>query len=181
MGVARKPRAAAAGLEWFPCPVAPKGYTAADGTTLAVVACRPSFVATLYCGDADNPTADHGYRCDNADGTGRNIAGAFIKKPDIRGEWVRGFDNGRGVDVGRNLHRWAGGAVQRHGHRIFGDNTGSGPNGEVASPLIKPLGGADRLGGYLLNNTAAGLPIVEATGADDNSVRGVAMLACLRL
>ena len=101
MGIGRKTRGAAAGLEWFPCLVAPRGYTVADGTTLAVAECRPSFIVNLYCGDAENATADHGYRCDNANGTGRNIAGAYIVKPDMRNRYAEGF-NPAGV---RKLHK----------------------------------------------------------------------------
>ena len=173
MGIARKQRAAAAGVEYFPCAVPPKGYTAADGTTMAVATVRPSFVVNLYCGDAENATADHGYRCDNADGTGRNIAGAYIKKPDMRAEWVRGWDNGRGVDVGRKLHKWANGQMPSHIHGIWGDiNTDSDNTGGGAFPTLTQQGREDTV----YTDPAGG----NGNGGE-NAVRGVAMLACLRL
>ncbi|WP_349616229.1 phage tail protein [Azotobacter salinestris] len=36
--------------------------------------------------------------------------------PDLRGEFVRGWDDGRGVDGGRELGSYQGGALQVHGH-----------------------------------------------------------------
>lgn len=36
--------------------------------------------------------------------------------PDLRGEFVRGWDDGRGVDGGRELGSYQGGSLQLHGH-----------------------------------------------------------------
>lgn len=36
--------------------------------------------------------------------------------PDLRGEFIRGWDDGRGVDGGRELGSYQGGALQLHGH-----------------------------------------------------------------
>lgn len=39
--------------------------------------------------------------------------------PDLRGEFIRGFDNGRGVDPGRGIRSFQTGSVESHRHSIF--------------------------------------------------------------
>lgn len=46
----------------------------------------------VYCGNTANPTADAFYRADNANGTSRNTAGAYLILPDCRGKFIRGYD-----------------------------------------------------------------------------------------
>ena len=46
---------------------------------------------------------------------------------DLRGEFIRGWDDGRGVDSGRTLGQWQGDALQEHTHQYYtiypgGDN-----------------------------------------------------------
>eukprot|EP00494_Astrolonche_serrata_P023445 UN23703 len=38
--------------------------------------------------------------------------------PDLRGEFVRGYDNGRGVDTGRALLSSQSGEIQSHDHSV---------------------------------------------------------------
>lgn len=38
--------------------------------------------------------------------------------PDLRGEFIRGWDNGRGVDAGRNINTWQDHQFQDHSHTI---------------------------------------------------------------
>ncbi|HDQ4772002.1 TPA: tail fiber protein [Yersinia enterocolitica] len=38
--------------------------------------------------------------------------------PDLRGEFIRGFDDGRGVRADQNLLGWQGGAIQSHNHGL---------------------------------------------------------------
>lgn len=52
------------------------------------------------------------------------------KLPDLRGEFIRGWDDGRGVDSGRTILSVQGDALQDHGHkairlRIIGANGGN--------------------------------------------------------
>jgi hypothetical protein len=79
------------------------------------------------------------------------------------------------IDSGRVAGTTAADKVKAHGHRIYGDNTGSGANGGVSSPLISPVGGSSRAGGYLLNNTAVELPIIEQTGDAETAPYSLAM------
>lgn len=46
--------------------------------------------------------------------------------PDTRGEFVRGLDNGRGVDVGRSLKSAQADMLKSHSHTYFKDNVGGG-------------------------------------------------------
>ncbi|MGG7447844.1 phage tail protein [Kosakonia oryzendophytica] len=50
-----------------------------------------------------------------------------LKLPDLRGEFIRGWDDGRGVDAGRSPGQWQGDALQDHMHKYYtiypgGDN-----------------------------------------------------------
>lgn len=46
--------------------------------------------------------------------------------PDTRGEFVRGLDNGRGVDTGRILGSFQEDMLRSHSHTYFKDNVGGG-------------------------------------------------------
>lgn len=62
---------------------------------------------------------------------------------DTRGEFIRGTDNGRGVDPGRGLGSFQNHAVQDHQHRhrngnnlnAYGDYAAGAPGGPSSSPL----------------------------------------------
>lgn len=75
--------------------------------------------AALYCGDANNAMAIHGYRTNSTD-TARSTTGTHIKLPEARGEFIRGWDDGRGIDPGRSLYLAQLGAVQAHTHTETG-------------------------------------------------------------
>lgn len=53
--------------------------------------------------------------------------------PDLRGEFVRGWDNGRGVDVGRALGSFQLDEFKAHSHSIPTEPDGSGGSGSVAT------------------------------------------------
>lgn len=114
---------APAGLESGACvlhwgPTAPTGTLKANGAAVAL-ATYPGLIS-IYCGNANNPTADWGFRCTNpANPTGtRSTTGTHIVLPDARGEFLRGWDDGRGVDTGRNQWLQQSFAIQSHTHSI---------------------------------------------------------------
>jgi microcystin-dependent protein len=86
--------------------------------------------------------------------------------PDMRGEYPRGFDAGRGIDAGRLLGTQQGGVVGRHAH------------GGV--PLYTPQGDSDRGGAGSLFSTD-NLGFTAEAGATENLVRNVAMNFMFRL
>lgn len=54
-----------------------------------------------------------------------NITNAQFQLPDLRGEFVRGLDDGRGVDPVRSMGSSQGQSFQSHSHDIYGDLKGS--------------------------------------------------------
>ncbi|MCA6222915.1 phage tail protein, partial [Photorhabdus antumapuensis] len=45
--------------------------------------------------------------------------------PDLRGEFIRGWDDGRGVDHGRGILSWQADEFKSHSHTLNGDDAGS--------------------------------------------------------
>lgn len=45
--------------------------------------------------------------------------------PEIRGEGIRAWDDGRGVDAGRQFGSWQGGQIESHGHSASSGGSGS--------------------------------------------------------
>ena len=92
--------------------------------------------------------------------------GAAGKLPDLRGEFIRGWDNGRGVDTGRTFGTFQADDFKSHLHTWNfyqgGWNTGNAGNTCVASDL----GTIDRDTGY--------------AGGTETRPRNVALLACIK-
>jgi microcystin-dependent protein len=85
--------------------VAPRGYLLCDGTAYSRITYEDlySVIGTLY-GSMD---------------------GATFKVPDLRGEFLRGVDNGRGVDTGRALGSLQLDEFKAHKHNmLFGSGDG---------------------------------------------------------
>ena len=95
--------AASAGMvSYFARNSAPIGYLKANGA--AVNATTYENLATaIYVGDTLNATALFGYKCTDPlnPTTTRSISGEYIVLPDLRGEFIRGWDDSRGIDSGR--------------------------------------------------------------------------------
>lgn len=119
-------------LREFFLPAAPAGWLVADGAAVALA--TYTRLAAIYCGDANNPTANWGYRCTNpANPTGsRSTTGTHIVLPNAQGEFRRGFDNGRGVDAGRSLWAWQDHMFQTHRHSIGGTSNLASSAGSIA-------------------------------------------------
>lgn len=105
----------------FALPAAPAGWLEANGAEI-LIADYQDLAAAMYCGDARNATADWGYRVTSGV---RDIAGTHIVLPDYRGEFLRGWDNGRGKDPGRDLYSAQGHALNEHTHTGEANNAGS--------------------------------------------------------
>ena len=89
--------------------------------------------------------------------------------PDLRGEFIRGFDDGRGVDTGRNLGSAQAHQMQSHNHAIT--TTGSG-GGTLAVSTAFHANAATRTG-FLAS--AGG-----TSNGSENRPRNIAMLACIK-
>ena len=89
--------------------------------------------------------------------------------PDLRGEFVRGLDDGRGVDPGRALGSAQGDMLASHAHGTNWQmaNEGGQQNNRMGS------------GGPSLESVYFQLP-TEAAGGSETRPRNVALLACIK-
>lgn len=84
--------------------------------------------------------------------------------PDLRGEFIRGFDNGRGVDGGRVFGAAQADEIKSHSHTV---PTG----GAVGGSLTRAMRSNDSSPGTQGSNTA---------GGTETRPRNVAMLPCIK-
>lgn len=84
--------------------------------------------------------------------------------PDLRGEFVRGLDDGRGVDAARAIGSAQAQAIQSHTHPV--------------SPAYDSAWGGNAGPGYTGGNTIS--YSTGATGGTETRPRNVAMLACIK-
>ncbi|HYG87002.1 MAG TPA: phage tail protein [Azospirillum sp.] len=108
-------------IAFFAMETSPPGWLVANGQAHLVTA-YPQLAAAMYPGDAKNATAAFGYRCVDPGNpnTTRSATGSYFVLPDLRGEFVRGWDNGRGVDPGRVF------GTSQKGTAITGDTANDG-------------------------------------------------------
>lgn len=92
--------------------------------------------------------------------------------PDLRGEFIRGYDDGRGVDSGRGFGTAQGDLLEAHVHRqaASSDLTGtSGGSGRYADTNVA----------YPSNGVASNLQ-TASTGGTETRPRNIALLYCIR-
>ena len=89
--------------------------------------------------------------------------------PDLRGEFIRGWDDGRGIDSGRELGSSQGQLIESHDH-------GMGSYKSIDADVRKPI-----TGGAELSNVGIGIAVrTQATGGSETRPRNVALLACIK-
>lgn len=174
---------------FFAFGTAPDGWLKANGAAIPVAG-YAALAARLYCGDANNATALYGYRCTNptTPSTTRSTTGAYIVLPDARAEFLRGWDDGRGVDASRLLWLWQAGQVLVHSHTasaaIDGNHQHTYVSGAQGSGY--QTGGASpvRENAYTDLTTVSGAHshtiTVNSTGGAENLVRNLAALICIK-
>ncbi|WP_404941781.1 tail fiber protein [Pseudomonas danubii] len=130
----------------FPKGTVPPGFLEVDGSVQSA-ATYPDLAA--YLGTTFN--------------TGGEGAGNF-RLPESRGEFLRGWDHGRGVDAGRGLGSWQADEFKSHTHRVqYGANPGNG----LGSP------------GYVSANLLSSVGL-EATGGAETRPRNLAVMWCIK-
>jgi len=85
--------------------------------------------------------------------------------PDLRGEFVRGLDSGRGIDVGRVIGSWQADAFKRHYHLA---PTGSNGMGDIEV--------SNSVSSYY--DYSPNIPTSEV-GGDETRPRNIALMACI--
>lgn len=99
-------------------------------------------------------------------------AGASFSLPDLRGEFLRGADGGRGVDAGRTVGSWQYAEIVEHSHAIYGQDNSATPTGSAASEVanIENPGAP----GALFNR------YTQTVGGSETRPRNVAVLYCIK-
>ena len=115
--------------------------------------------------------------------------------PDLRGEFVRGFDDGRGADSGRGFGSAQSDAMQGHGHAMATGSSRAAStvidyngNGTYGVGLHSTAAGPGGLGGF--NSAYSGqlytrYPVTEGSygtprATTENRPRNIALLACIK-
>jgi microcystin-dependent protein len=137
----------AGSIVYFAMNAAPTGFLAANGALVSRVAYPDLFAAigTTY-GAGDGSTT--------------------FKLPELRGEFIRGWDAGRGIDVNRIFGSWQADDMKSHTHSLAVASIQSGGTVGGVNNLVQSGGGSSWVTG--------------ATGAADNRPRNIALLACIK-
>lgn len=107
--------------------------------------------------------------------------------PDLRGEFVRGWDNGRGADVGRTFGSYQGSQNLSHNHPITVDAAGQHTHFVGGRARVEYDGGGWNFGAgdsTLAQSAPAGQHTHPVTmgqsGGNESRPRNVALLYCIR-
>jgi hypothetical protein len=143
----------------------PAGYLECNGSAVSV-SVYTDLTNAIYCGDGNNATASFGYRCtDSASpSTSRSTTGNFIVLPDLRGEFIRGWDNGRGIDAGRVFGSWQKGTLMGYDLEEDAVFNVSSKSKTINGPATQPIIGVD-------DYNISDYPEVKITGATSTGER----------
>ncbi|CAO3451856.1 Phage tail fiber protein [Azospirillum argentinense] len=158
----KKLLAPAGTVSFFPSTVAPAGYTELNGTLLSRVTYADHWAFAQSSGNIVSDAAWSTQKGAFSTGDGTTT----FRVPDYRGEFLRAWDNGRGVDSGRAI-----GSTQ--GDNVRGP-TGGGNLVTSATSIISFQGGSTHTG-QLIGAIAA-----FGTSAAETRPRNVALLCCIR-
>ncbi|MFL6873740.1 phage tail protein [Pseudomonas marginalis] len=90
--------------------------------------------------------------------------GGNFRLPESRGEFLRGWDHGRGVDAGRAIASWQEDIFKSHTHRM---QYGSYAGGSLGAPGYQTVGVLSAVG-------------VEATGGGETRPRNLTVVWCIK-
>jgi microcystin-dependent protein len=151
---------------FFAMQTPPEGFLACDGSAVSRTTYAALFAAigTLY-GSGNGTTT--------------------FNLPDLRGEFVRGWDNGRGIDSGRSFGTTQTDAMQGHKHntsRLIAMRAGSDSNVDYFSQTAS-VNDAEL---YDLAGQMLAAPVSDGTNgtprtAAETRPRNVALLACIKV
>lgn len=141
---------AAGAVSYFATAVAPSGWLKANGALISRTAYATLFAAigtTFGAGDGSTT----------------------FQLPDLRGEFVRGWDDARGIDAGRGIGTWQASDNKSHTHNFRGGNAANGGTRYNAS-----YGGGGS--GYTIEATGS----IVSEGGVEARPRNIALLACIK-
>lgn len=162
---------------------APAGTMKANGAAVAR-STYGALDAAIYCGDTDNPTASWGFRCTDPlnPTTSRSTTGTHIVLPDARGEFLRGWDDGRGVDSGRSFWAAQADALKAHTHGVTDPGHSHGNVGGTNAIGTGQFAAGQSGNAFVLNgnvNASTGISI-QSTGGSETRPRNLSPLICIR-
>jgi microcystin-dependent protein len=106
-----------------------------------------------------------------------------FKLPDLRGEFIRGWDNGRGIDKGRTFGTLQAESFKSHNHTVTdpghshgiieGNDNGRADGDYVDSTPTNP-------GSSFFTNSSKTNITIAATGGAETRPRNVALLPCIK-
>lgn len=151
-------------VAWFAKNTAPTGWLKANGATIS----RSTYAALF---------AAIGTTFGAGDGS------TTFTIPDLRGEFIRGWDDSRGIDSGRSFGTAQSDSFQGHAHEIGTVNRSDSDDG--FSNLHVTFATPSRGVGTVAQSTVAQQPIAHSTYgsvrlANETRARNVALLACIK-
>jgi microcystin-dependent protein len=115
-------------------------------------------------------------------GAGDNVS--TFNLPDLRGEFLRGSDNGRGVDAGRAIASFQADGLKQHQHYVANYDFNASPAGTelTNNNTLMVSGNTHAEQGYTLNgsNTVATRGLSSETGGPETRPRNIAVLYCIK-
>jgi len=91
--------------------------------------------------------------------------------PDLRGEFIRGWDNGRGVDSGRGIGTAQGELLDAHVHTISGITSTDASGSNIVPQMFDDDSGT----GQVTSNTGG----ANSTGGAETRPRNIALMPCI--
>jgi microcystin-dependent protein len=179
----------------FPGTSAPTGFLKINGAMLN----RVSFARLwAYAQASGNLVTEAAWLAPNGQGAfSQGDGSTTFRIPDLRGEFIRGFDDGRGADAGRGIGTSQNGQLLSHGHAVSdaghqhwsGVNNGGGGDYYGSSAPVNPtnsaasryslIGGLTSNTSHLTSTQQTGITIAN-TGGAENRPRNIALLTCIK-
>jgi len=147
-------------VSWFAGSTAPSGYLSCDGSAIS----RTTY-ATLFAAIGTTHGAGNG-------STTFNI-------PDLRGEFIRGLDSGRGIDTGRTLGSAQASSFASHTHAATASGTFVTTVTSGASSIFG-TGGVGSAVTSISRTTGSASVSITATGGTDTLPRNIALLPIIK-
>jgi len=148
-------------VKWFAMVTPPSGFLKANGSAISRTTYANLFAAigTTY-GVGDGSTT--------------------FNLPDLRGEFVRGWDDGRGVDTSRTIGSFQNQAYLSHNHGISDPGHAHNYARQDWGAAVQG-GGTYTVGGPVVEGTAAAVTgiSVQSSGGTETRPRNIALLACI--